>query len=203
MISRSAVPPQRPANSPIAMMIDAHHRIEHYMDLLMLIQRVYISKGKLPSFEQRDTVFAALRYLEITAADHARDEQESLMPRLAKPGAAGKTVGSCVQQLIAQHEQLAMVKNQVRELMTKWIKYGTLGPADDALLSETLAKMSAIYRQHFLVEETALYPLARKNLSKAEMTKILDEMVQRRLDRVRGWEAPREHEATPAGDQTA
>jgi hemerythrin-like domain-containing protein len=101
---------------------------------------------------------------------HMADEAESLMPRLAAAAPA------LARRLDAEDEALHALRERVREALGR-IALGRPPPADFA--AQALAFV-ALYRQHVIVEETEVLPLARRVLDAAGFASIAAEMRRRR-----------------------
>lgn len=164
---------------PIGLLNDCHRRIEHFLSLLVRIS-AQACGGPMTS-EMQDACRRSLDYFRDAAPRHTQDEEESLFPRLRHMNdEQAKHAMQQIGGLETDHENAARWHDEVERIGRRWLADGTLPPQDAAALDETLALLTEMYREHILVEEQQLFPIAAAVLSKPELIDIGGEMAKRR-----------------------
>jgi iron-sulfur cluster repair protein YtfE (RIC family) len=90
MMLRIGGRPDHGFDEPLGLLSDCHRRIEHFLEILMTVDR-QASGGPLTAAQRQD-LDAALRYFATAAPTHTADEEESLFPRLRATDVAGHTI---------------------------------------------------------------------------------------------------------------
>jgi hemerythrin-like domain-containing protein len=174
-------PHQANFEQPLDLLQDCHRRIEHFLAVLTRVVDASTS-GQLTD-ETRRALEAALRYFKEAAPRHTLDEEESLFPRLRQSPAEGvHDALARVDALHADHLRADAWHNDVDALGRQWLATGQLSPEDRATLKARLTDLTDLYRGHIHIEDTAIFPLARKSLPPDQLAAIGQEMKARRAE---------------------
>ena len=166
-------------SNPLGLLGDCHRRIERFLDVLIEITRQ--SRGALLTEDQRNGLEAALRYFREAAPKHTRDEEESLFPRmLAQADESVATALSSLDQLQDDHTIAEASHLEVEALGQRWLSEGLLSSDSIRQLTELLDGLRSTYQRHIAVEETEVFPLAGRILSKEDILDVGREMSARR-----------------------
>jgi hemerythrin-like domain-containing protein len=171
---------QRPAHGfdePLRLLTDCHRRIEHFLNVLLVIEQQAADAPLLPGL--RADLEQALTYFATAAPRHTADEDESLFPRL-KAAAADTRILGLLTRLEREHELAARHHLAVESLGRHWLEAGRLGTAERAELRVHLHGLRDIYEQHIGLEDRELFPAAAEALSIAELQAVGREMAARR-----------------------
>ncbi|MBI4514804.1 MAG: hemerythrin domain-containing protein [Deltaproteobacteria bacterium] len=176
-------PPASDFNDPLGVLSDCHRRVEHFLQLLLTVTQQ--AQGGELAPDQRAALEAGLRYFAEAAPKHTSDEEDSLFPRLrACRHPEVRAALAVVESLHADHLRAEPAHQVVDELGRRWLADGRL-PADSVrTLSETLRQLAATYQRHIAIEDTELFPLARRALDTAAVAELGQEMARRRGLRV-------------------
>jgi hemerythrin-like domain-containing protein len=138
--------------------LDAHHRKTLAMleDLSMLVAR--LGQGS------PDTAMAAraakiATYFSTAAQAHHEDEERHVFPALVAHGNA-----DIVQAVLRLQEQHDWLEEDWFDLAPQVHAVATGRPFDVDALSEGVAVLAALYQDHIELEESYLYPEARKHI---------------------------------------
>lgn len=171
--------PHHGFNEPLGLLSDCHRRIEHFLHVLVTVDR-RLSGGPLDD-DCRQGLEGALKYFETAAPHHTADEEESLFPRLRASGdAAARQALSLVQQLERDHEAADARHAAVNALVRRWLDDDKLDPDAAALLREHLAALQTLYRTHIAIEDNELFPAAARVLDNPTLQQMGREMAARR-----------------------
>lgn len=164
-------------DQPLRLLTDCHRRIEHFLRVLLALERQAADAPLLPGL--RSDLEQALTYFSTAAPRHTADEDESLFPRLKSAGADARIL-----DLLARLEREHDLANQhhlaVENLGRRWLEAGHLGPADRAELRVHLHGLRDLYEQHIGLEDNDLFPAAAEALSISELQAVGREMAARR-----------------------
>jgi hemerythrin-like domain-containing protein len=136
--------------------------------------------GGLLQRGQQIALELALQYFREAAPKHALDEEASLFPRMRPLCRTMESSIHFLNHLEREHEIADEDHRTVEQLSKKWLLQGQLSFNDACELSDTLGKLSVLYKKHIDVEEQTIFPLANKILSRADVTEIGREMAIRR-----------------------
>jgi hemerythrin-like domain-containing protein len=177
-------PHQANFQQPLDLLQDCHRRIEHFLAVLARV--VDASTDGLLTDETRRALEVALRYFKEAAPRHTLDEEESLFPRLRQCGTDEVHDALVrVEALHADHLRADVWHNDVDALGRQWLATGRLSPEDRTTLQQRLTDLAELYKGHIHVEDTAIFPLARKSLPADQIAAIGQEMKARRADILR------------------
>ncbi|MCC7416213.1 MAG: hemerythrin domain-containing protein [Acidobacteria bacterium] len=166
---------------------DCHRRIEHFLDVLVLITE-QAEGGPLTS-PQRGQLEGALTYFATAAPRHTADEEESLFPKLRASGDRGVVrVLAVMDRLERDHSRADERHRAVDAIVRRWLADDRLAPADAAALQDHLAALKALYAVHIGIEDRELFPAAGRALTPEDLGAIGREMAARRA--VRHTELP-------------
>lgn len=166
-------------DDPLGLLFDCHRRIELFLKML---QRVAsdCQVGKL-DMQHRDALEAALRYFSTAMPRHTADEEESLFPRLRQMNSPTSDEAlKRIEALEADHIAADRDHQRVDVLGRKWLDEGLLSRLDLDELTALLNRLQQMYTRHIKVEDTSLFPAARRLLSEDQVREIGREMAERR-----------------------
>jgi hemerythrin-like domain-containing protein len=164
---------------PLGLLSDCHRRIEHFLQLLVTVDR-QVSGGPLGP-DHRRALESALTYFETAAPRHTADEEDSLFPRLrasADPDAAQAL--SLLARLEHDHDAAEHHHTAVHTFVHRWLEHNALGAVDVAALRGHLDALQDLYRAHIAVEDHDLFPAAARVLDTGTLEDIGREMAARR-----------------------
>jgi hemerythrin-like domain-containing protein len=165
--------------NPLGLLSDCHRRIERFLNLLFIVVS-QSTEAKLRT-EERQALETALRYFREAAPKHTRDEEESLFPRLrASQNPQAQAALSMLDTLHEDHETADISHQQVEVLCLQWLSDDYLQEESRNRLSQLLTGLKSIYERHIAVEDTQIFPLARKILNTSQLQSIASEMASRR-----------------------
>jgi hemerythrin-like domain-containing protein len=141
--------------NPFDQLLRSHRRLEERLTEL----REAVSPQRL------DIVDDVLAFIERAVRRHEDDEEQSLFPRLAADGELAPTLAALAEEHRAHQALHARLREAART-------GEGLAPVVDALVEA--------YRAHIHVEETSLFPAARRLLDAAALDAIAGEMQARR-----------------------
>lgn len=171
--------PENDFSNPIWMLGDCHRQIERFLNVLVAISRS--EKGGPITEEQKAALTTSLRYFRDAAPKHTADEEESVFPRLR--GNNSPEAQAALERLAAlehDHERASAWHEEADVLGQRWLAEGSLSPEDASRFSTLVENLAQLYREHILVEDTELFPLAANLLSAADRESIGAEMASRR-----------------------
>jgi hemerythrin-like domain-containing protein len=165
--------------NPLGLLSDCHKRIERFLELLITV--VYQRAGAKLQTEERQALETALRYFREAAPKHTCDEEESLFPRLrALQNPLAQAAVSMLDVLHEDHETANLAHQEVESLCLQWLADDALAKEPCHRLGELLESLKSIYERHIAVEDTEVFPLARRLLDISELQAIATEMASRR-----------------------
>ena len=166
-------------DDPLGLLFDCHRRIELFLKMLQRVANE-LQGGKL-DMQHRDALEAALRYFSTAMPRHTADEEESLFPRLRQMNSPEADEAlKRIEVLEADHIAADRDHQQVDVLGRKWLAGGQLPPADLEELTALLDRLQQMYARHIKLEDTSLFPAARRLLSQDQVRQIGREMAERR-----------------------
>ena len=164
---------------PLGLLSDCHRRIEHFLRVLVAIDR-QAAGGTLTPL-QRDELEAALTYFAVAGPRHTADEEESLFPRLRQTAhAAAKHAVELVERLERDHADASAHHAGIETLVRRWLRDDRLDPDAARALREHLGALTMIYGGHIAVEDEQVFPAAAIVLSASQLVEIGGEMAARR-----------------------
>ena len=165
-------------SDPTALLSDCHRRIEMFMGSLEAAARV---ADHPLSNETAQALTTALRYFREAAPKHTADEEESLFPRLRQVHDPDiQSALSKLGELEEDHLRAATLHSEVERLGGLCLSKGSLSRADAERFRATVATLMSMYREHILVEDQLVFPVAARLLSQPDQMSIAREMAARR-----------------------
>ena len=163
---------------PTGLLTDCHRRVEMFLGTLQAVAQVI---DHPPTEETSRALESALRYFSQAAPKHTADEEESLFPRLRQihdpeiESAFSKL--NSLRMTIAGQPRSTPMWNR---LGTQYLSTGSLSSSEVDQFRKDVANLTAMYKQHINVEETAVFPVAARMLSNADKMAMAEEMANRR-----------------------
>jgi hemerythrin-like domain-containing protein len=175
------------AHDPHARLILAHTELRAQLHSLLRASRLMLlGRG---DFALAPVIARALRFFALDVQLHARDEEESLLPRLrAKLRDPKSHFAYLLEHIEQDHVELAGLHRDfeaaARKLSARLPFEGTAkrGELEPELRQyrENLAKLIAIYDSHMRVEERDVFPALAVIFSTEECEEMAREMDERR-----------------------
>lgn len=166
-------------DDPIALMMDCHRRIEHFLKVIELVTE-HASSGHLDDSSASE-LRTALHYFRVAAPVHTADEEQSLFPELraVREGSPDALVERAA-VLEAQHREAEQLHERVHEQLARWIDVRWLDVQAHEELQCHVAKLQSLYREHIAFEDDKLFPAASRCLDPAALSRIGRAMAARR-----------------------
>jgi hemerythrin-like domain-containing protein len=165
-------------SEPTGLLSDCHRRVGLFMAALQSVAAV--SDGPLTD-DFRRSLDLALRYFREAAPKHTADEEKSLFPRLRQ--IQSPEMQDALRKLGAleeDHRWAESLHKTADQLGTAYLNQGSLSPEDSRLFRETVDRLADMYARHIQIEESDVFPIADRVLSKEEQEAIAREMAARR-----------------------
>jgi hemerythrin-like domain-containing protein len=160
---------------PYAMLEACHERVQRSLDLLGRLLDHAARQGH--DAQTRSAAADVLRYFDLAAPQHHRDEETHVFPLLLAQGDAA--LRSAVQQLQAEHREMETLWAQIRQPLLRWREPAATEPPD-AALHAAVARFRALYAGHIPREEQLVFPAARAAMDAAAQAAMGAEMQARR-----------------------
>ena len=171
--------PDHAYTEPLGLLSDCHRRIERFLGVLVTLAGT--ARGGEMNDDQRQSLMAALQYFRDAAPKHTADEEESLFPRLRTAGGPEvEEILAEVELLESDHAYADRLHREVNQIGNDWLRAGTLPAQLAERLRDLTGELSSIYKTHIEMEDTRLFPLARRVLGAAAQREIGGEMAARR-----------------------
>jgi len=166
---------------PIALMMDCHRRIEHFLGVL---RRVVGRCAHAPlDREAREALATALNYFASAAPRHTADEERSLFPRMrAVDDPRVREAMAQIDRLESDHRRAEAAHARLDLLGRRWLDAGALPPADAAEFAGLLGELSRAYAEHIPIEDDGVFVLAGRVLDEPALRAIGREMRDRRAE---------------------
>ena len=175
MLTRIGKPAAKPAapGDVVDALLDCHQRIR---DFTALALRLATAAG-LAEGEIRDAAARVHRYFAVALPLHARDEEESLLPRLRGADPALDAELATMRREHAEHgDPVARLLSACAELQARPGELSRLAP----VLAAAATELQQHFEQHLLREERLIFPAVRRHLDRATQDAIQVEMRARR-----------------------
>jgi hemerythrin-like domain-containing protein len=169
--------PVRPGagfEQPFEMLEACHERVHRMLDLLHRLREHLVLHGA--DDQARQAARDVMRYFDLAAPEHPRDEELHVFPALAAGGDA--QVRSVVERLQDDHLQMESRWQGARSVLAA-VADGSrarLSPADE----EQLDAFAGLYAGHIEAEEQIAYPAAKPLLAGAPLEAMTRDMMARR-----------------------
>ena len=166
-------------DDPLGLLFDCHRRIELFLKMLLKVANDL--QGSQLDKQHRDALEAALRYFSTAMPRHTADEEESLFPRLRQMNSPEADEAlKRIDVLEADHIAADRDHQRVDVLGRKWLAEDQLSQPELGELASLLNRLKQMYTRHIQVEDTSLFPAARRLLSEEQVREIGREMAERR-----------------------
>lgn len=166
-------------SDPLAMMGDCHRKLERYLVGLQAV--ISQAKGGPLSTEHQGALELALRYFRDAAPFHAKDEEESLFPRMRKiQNPEVQAALSVLDALDAEHVEAEAGHQTLETLGRKWLREGALSQEETRTLESVIKELGTLYTRHIGIEDREIFPLAGRVLSPEDLKAVGAEMSARR-----------------------
>jgi hemerythrin-like domain-containing protein len=177
MLMQIGQKPDSDFDEPIGVLEDCHKRILHFIKTVCALAE---SASAPLSSAERDSLERSLRYFREAAPRHNADEEESLFPVMRRHADAQRSEMSArLASLANDHRWAEELHCEMDAIGCRWLAAGALRPNDRARLRSLAHSLSRFYAQHIAVEETELFPAARRMLSIAELERLGKQMAAR------------------------
>ena len=169
--------PVRPGagfEQPFEMLEACHERVHRMLDLLARLRTHLAAHGA--DEQARQAARDVMRYFDMAAPEHHRDEELHVFPALVAAGDAA--LRAIVARLRDDHLQMESRWKAARDVLSA-VADGTrtqLSPDDDAQLDG----FAGIYAGHIRTEEEVAYPAALPLLAGEPLTAMARDMMARR-----------------------
>ena len=154
-------------DDPIGLLRACHEKMLHHCDLLDGL----VGRDDIDS-DAREAARDITRYFTRSAAQHHRDEEEDIFPRINR---LSLKTAELIHNLKKEHETL--------DALWKKLEPGLKRLPDDGFsddLRQAAAEFTALYRQHIGQENRELLPLAANSLSEQVLKEVGESMARRR-----------------------
>ncbi len=159
---------------PFEMLHACHDRVGRMLDLLNRLRQHLVSQGA--DDQVRQAARDVMRYFDMAAPEHHRDEELHVFPPLIAQGDA--PTQAIVARLRQDHLQMESQWGAVREILAALASghHGGLSAAEEAMIEE----FAGLYAGHIEAEEQIAYPAAHALLSPQSMHAMTRDMMARR-----------------------
>jgi hemerythrin-like domain-containing protein len=167
---------------PTGLLSDCHRRVEMFLKMLEAVAAVI---DRLATDQTSRALESALRYFEQAAPKHTADEEESLFPRLRQiRNPEIESALARLDRLEDDHRRAAPLHDVVDRLGMQYLSEGGLSHPEVREFRDAVAGLAVMYKQHIVVEDELVFPLASRMLSVSEKVAVANEMADRRKVRV-------------------
>jgi hemerythrin-like domain-containing protein len=166
-------------DDPIGMLRACHRRIERALDVMARVADRE-EQGALDG-EAREALRATLHYFATGVPRHARDEEESLFPRLREQLAESGSALCGLEALEQEHVTADAAHRDLERLGQQLLDTGRfLDPLERERFRERIRQLQALYAEHIRREDEEILPLAAAVIDAREQVAIGAEMAARR-----------------------
>lgn len=166
-------------NDPLGVLCDCHERIEHFLEVLLVVTELNMGRPLSPSHQH--ALRTGLDYFLHAAPNHTLDEEESLFPRLdASDNPRAVACREKLPGLIADHRHAAAQHQEAHRLIQTWLNAAALDPAAAERLLALLTDLREMYRRHIREESGCVFRIAGQCLRPPDLDQIGTEMARRR-----------------------
>jgi len=148
---------------------------------LASLERVAAFTDRPLNSESQQALDAALRYFREAAPKHTADEEESLFPRLRQISHPEMEAAICkLEPLEHDHRRANGLHAEVDRLGRACLERGVLSSEESRRFRQAILALIDIYKDHILIEDEDVFPVAGKMLTAADKAAIAGEMAARR-----------------------
>lgn len=159
---------------PFEMLEACHERVHRMLGLLARLRAHVLRHGV--DVQARQAARDVMRYFDLAAPQHHRDEELHVFPRLLEQG--DPAVVPVVQRLQQDHEAMEGRWAAARDVLVR-VAGGELqqwAQKDEAALDA----FTGLYADHIAAEEQIAYPRARSLMGEEDIARAGEEMMRRR-----------------------
>jgi hemerythrin-like domain-containing protein len=157
----------------VDLLLDCHERIR---SMTALARRLAAASG-LPDAEIVDAADRVRRYFGIALALHARDEDESVVPRLrGKDPKLDRELADMSREHGEHEEPVAKLLEACEVVAEEPRRLGEVAPALDRAVRE----LERHFEAHLAREEKVIFPAIREHLAPEELARMAEELRARR-----------------------
>ncbi|HEX8983978.1 MAG TPA: hemerythrin domain-containing protein [Bryobacteraceae bacterium] len=165
-------------NDPFGLLWDCHRRIEGF--LAALVKAAELGPERTGEAE-RESLRRALDHFRGAGQKHTEDEEASVFPRLRAACESGDAEAlRALESLESDHDNADRLHAELDLLGREWIETATLPQEKMRRFREIALRLKDVYARHIALEDTEVFPLAKRKLTNAEVRSIGDEMARRR-----------------------
>lgn len=159
---------------PFEMLEACHERVHRMLGLLARLRAHVLRHGV--DVQARQAARDVMRYFDIAAPQHHRDEELHVFPRLLRE--ADPAVVAVVRRLQQDHGQMELRWAAARVVLLRVAdgQVQRLAPEDEAALDA----FAGLYGDHIAAEEGIAYPRARALMDERDIAEAGQEMMRRR-----------------------
>lgn len=160
---------------PLELLEACHGRIETQLTLLeRLVARL---AEREPDADSRDAARFLVRFFDTTGAQHNRDEEEDLFPRIRERAAelGRPEIAAVIDELERDHETMGLQWSRLRERLDALAR-----GAHARLTADDTTSFCWLYRRHMENEAAAILPFAKEALNDDERSAFGERMAARR-----------------------
>lgn len=159
---------------PFEMLEACHERVQRMLALLARLREHVAAQGV--DDQARQAARDVMRYFDLAAPQHHRDEELHVFPPLLAQGNAGTV--AVVRRLQADHRRMESEWAAARLVLLRLAEepHPALAAADLAVLDS----FAGLHGEHLTAEEQVAYPAARSLLDSGATAAMAAEMMRRR-----------------------
>lgn len=164
---------------PLQALADCHGRIEAHLVALERLPGEIAVRGL--DAATREAARFTLRFFEVAAAEHQRDEEDDLFPLLrARAGELERAeISAVINELSADHHKMDQQWTRLRQ------RLNAIAQGEPARLGvEDVSGFAWLHRRHIEKESAVVLPFAREVLGAAERSGFGERMAARRSAQV-------------------
>jgi len=165
-------------SDPTGLLSDCHRRIEMFLGSLEAIAKTI---DRPVTEETARALTSALRYFRESAPKHTADEEKSLFPRLRRVhNPEVQAALERLEELEKDHRWATSVHAEVENLGQRYLMCGRLSVDEVDKFRAAIAQLTSMYQEHIRVEDSMIFPVAARLLSKDDRASMAREMAGRR-----------------------
>jgi hemerythrin-like domain-containing protein len=157
-------------DQPFEMLDACHQRVERTLGLLERLAAHLAVHGADAQAQQ--AAHDVVRYFDLAAPHHHEDEERHVLPRLREQGRS-----DLADRVLREHQAMAAAWTGVRVALLD-IAQGHWRAEDHGAAG--WVAFTALYREHIVLEERDVFPLARAQTGAEALRAMADEMARRR-----------------------
>ena len=165
-------------SNPIGLLSDCHRRIELFLGSLEAVAKTV---DQPLNEETARGLTAALRYFREAAPKHTADEEELLFPRLHEiENSDVQATLAHLEELEKDHRWATAVHAEVERLGQQYLSTARLSPDEAEQFRAAISRLASMYKEHIRMEDSVIFPMADRLLSRTDRASIAREMADRR-----------------------